>query len=76
MRIFLLRHAEAQPKTEVARDEDRALTPKGETRLRKAARGLRRLDLFPDRILIASVTSMDAIAVAVDDRTPISDAFG
>ena len=51
MRIFLLRHAEAQPKEEVDRDEDRTLTVKGETRLRKAARGLRRLDIFPERVL-------------------------
>jgi len=51
MRLFLLRHVEAQSPREVERDEDRAVTARGETRLRKACRGLRRLDIFPDRIL-------------------------
>ena len=55
MRIFLLRHAEAQDAAEVERDEDRALTAKGVTRLRKASRGLRRLDIFPDRILTSPI---------------------
>lgn len=50
MRVFLMRHGEAQPAEEVARDEDRALTDKGESRLRKACRGLRRLEVFPERI--------------------------
>ena len=51
MRLFLLRHVEAQSPEEVERDEERAITSRGENRLRKACRGLRRLDIFPDRIL-------------------------
>lgn len=51
MRIFLVRHAEAQPLDTVENDEDRALTPEGAEKTRKACRGLRRMDLFPNRIL-------------------------
>ncbi len=51
MRIFLLRHGEAEPADSAERDEERALTDKGAKRLRKAGRGFRRLDIFPDRIL-------------------------
>lgn len=50
MRVFLMRHGEAQPAEEAPRDEDRALTDKGEARLHKACRGLRRLEVFPERI--------------------------
>ncbi|HQJ53246.1 MAG TPA: phosphohistidine phosphatase SixA [Planctomycetota bacterium] len=56
MRVFLLRHGEAQPDEDVPRDEDRALTEKGETRLHKACRGLRRLEVFPERIFTSPVT--------------------
>ena len=50
MRIFLIRHTEAQPLEEVSSDEERTITVKGEKRIRKAAQGLRRLNLFPERI--------------------------
>ncbi len=56
MRVFLMRHGEAQPAEEVARDEDRTLTEKGETRLHKACRGLRRLEVLPERIFTSPST--------------------
>ena len=51
MWIYLMRHVEAQPREEVSDDDGRAITARGEQRLRKAMRGLRRLELFPDRLL-------------------------
>ncbi len=56
MRVFLMRHGEAQAAEEVERDEDRALTDKGEMRLHKACRGLRRLEIFPERLFSSPVT--------------------
>jgi phosphohistidine phosphatase len=55
MRIFLVRHLQAQPADEVERDEDREVAGKAEIRLRKACRGLRRLEIYPDRILTSPV---------------------
>ncbi len=68
MRVFLIRHVEAQPKDEVERDEDRSITPRGETKLRKGARGLRRLDLFPDRILTSPLKRAVATAHIIADE--------
>jgi len=45
MKIFLMRHADAQKSDEIPRDRDRALTEKGKTKLVKEGGGFRRLGL-------------------------------
>ena len=85
MRIFIMRHTEAQPPEEVDQDEDRTITVKGEKKIRKAAKGLRRLDIFPERILssplkralqtseiIADELGFTADIEAVDELSPES----
>jgi len=53
MNLYLLRHGIAVPNDdpENAPDRDRPLTPKGVKRMRKAARGLRRLGIPFDSVL-------------------------
>jgi phosphohistidine phosphatase len=51
MNLYLLRHGIAVSAEETAPDGERPLTPKGVKRLRKAARGLRRLGVSFDVIL-------------------------
>lgn len=52
MRLLLIRHATAVPSgTQGIPDAERELTPRGEKRFRKAARGLARLVKRPDAIL-------------------------
>ena len=51
MNIYLLRHGIAVSAEETAPDEDRPLTAKGIKRMRKGARGLRRLGLDFDAVL-------------------------
>jgi phosphohistidine phosphatase len=52
-RIYLVRHGEAEDVSSTGRDRDRALTPDGHTRTRRAARGLARFDSIPD-LLVSS----------------------
>jgi phosphohistidine phosphatase len=52
VRLLLIRHASALPRgTPGVRDEDRPLTPRGEQRFTKAARGLASLVSRPDGLL-------------------------
>lgn len=52
--LYILRHGIAvAPGTPGIADDDRPLTPKGRKRLREIGRGLSRLDLNPDRIVIS-----------------------
>ena len=52
MKLILIRHAEAVERgTAGVSDEDRPLTPAGEKRFRKAARGLARVARRPDLLL-------------------------
>lgn len=52
MRVLLIRHATAVPQgTPGITDNDRPLTPRGERRFRKAARGLARVARPPDALL-------------------------
>ncbi|HYA30643.1 MAG TPA: phosphohistidine phosphatase SixA [Acidobacteriota bacterium] len=57
MNLYLLRHgiAVAADDPEVAHDRERQLTQKGSKRIRRAARGLRRLDIPLDAILTSPV---------------------
>lgn len=57
MNLYLMRHGIAVAADESAgtRDNERPLTPKGVKRLRRAARGIRRLDIVFDGILTSPV---------------------
>ena len=51
-RLIVVRHGIAIPReTPGVPDEDRPLTPKGERRIQQVARGLKALDLDPERIV-------------------------
>ena len=67
MNLYLMRHGIALPADDpsVAHDGDRPLTPKGIKRTRKAARGLRRLNIPFDVILTSPVLRAPQTADAV-----------
>jgi phosphohistidine phosphatase len=67
MNLYLMRHGIALPADDpsVAHDGDRPLTPKGIKRTRKAARGLRRLNIPFDVILTSPVLRARQTADAV-----------
>ena len=88
MRVFFMRHTDAQPLDPEGndRDEDREINKAGEKRIIKEARGLRRLAIFPDRIfssplkravqsseLIAKELNFSGDIEAVDELSPLSD---
>jgi phosphohistidine phosphatase len=52
-RIYLVRHGEAEDVSSTGRDRDRALTPDGRARTRRAARGLARFEAEP-ALLVSS----------------------
>jgi phosphohistidine phosphatase len=52
MDLYILRHAIAEPLTpRIARDSERSLTPEGETKMWRIAKGMKMLDLSFDLIL-------------------------
>ena len=51
MKLYVLRHAEAEPGAGGTSDEMRQLTERGKARMAEAARGMRRLGLEFDAIL-------------------------
>jgi phosphohistidine phosphatase len=51
MKLYVLRHAEAEPATGGMSDEERQLTEQGKERMAQAARGMRRLGLEFDAIM-------------------------
>lgn len=51
MKLYLLRHAIAEARSESGADEDRALTPKGRARMIRAAQGLKKMRVRPEVIL-------------------------
>ena len=53
MRLFFLRHGIAEDQSNSLRDFDRALTAEGRAELENVARGLRRLKVTPDPILVS-----------------------
>jgi phosphohistidine phosphatase SixA len=55
MTIYLMRHGQAAPKTEVATDGERPLSPEGRTEAYAAANGFKRLGLPVDRIWTSSL---------------------
>ena len=77
MNLYLMRHgiAVAADEPAVTRDNERPLTPKGVKRLRRAARGIRRLDVAFDGILTSPVLrarqTAEIVASAFDPRPSI-----
>jgi phosphohistidine phosphatase len=64
--LYILRHGiAAQPGTPGIADDERALTEKGEKRMRQIARGLRALDLKLDRIVTSPLIRARATAEIV-----------
>jgi phosphohistidine phosphatase len=51
LHLYLVRHAIAEEATEGMRDSDRRLTEEGIRRMLRAARGLRRIGVAPDRVV-------------------------
>jgi phosphohistidine phosphatase len=83
MNLYLLRHGIAINAEEAASDGERPLTEKGDKRMRKAVRGLRRLDIAFDAILtsplararqtaeiVAAGLSLDAHLSVVESLQP------
>jgi phosphohistidine phosphatase len=57
MRLYIVRHAIAAPHgTPGTKEEDRALTEEGISKMQQAAAGLRALDYIPDLILSSPLT--------------------
>jgi phosphohistidine phosphatase len=78
--LYILRHGIAvDPGTPGIPDDDRPLTPRGRKRMREIARGLRRLDLRPDRIVTSPLPRASATAEIVagvlgaEDRLETAD---
>ncbi len=75
-RLYLVRHGIAVPhgSLEYAED-DRPLTPKGETRIRQVARGLRRLGVKVDHIVTSPLPRAARTAELVAESLGIADAL-
>ena len=66
--LYIVRHGIAvDPGTPGIPDAERPLTPKGEKRMRQIARGLRMLDLNPDRIITSPLPRARATAEIIAD---------
>lgn len=69
MLLYLVRHGEAVPyNTPGISDDDRPLTDDGERRMRKAARGLKRLKVDPERILTSPLPRARRTAEIIAER--------
>lgn len=78
--LYVLRHGIAVPHGSIDYEEDeRPLTPKGRKRMTEVARGLRRLDVAPDRILSSPLprarqtAEIVAGVLKLDDRLELAD---
>jgi phosphohistidine phosphatase len=66
--LYIVRHGIAvDPGTPGIPYDERPLTPKGEKRMRQIARGLRMLDLKPDRIITSPLPRARATAEIIAD---------
>jgi phosphohistidine phosphatase len=81
-RLFLVRHGIALPHgSPGVAEDDRPLTPRGERRVRRIARGLRRLGVEPDRVITSPLPrarrTAEIIAGVLDltDRLEEADAL-
>lgn len=71
--LYLLRHGIAEPPgTADFPDDDRPLTPAGERKMRRIAKGLRRLDLKLDRIVTSPLPRARRTAEIVADQLRLS----
>jgi phosphohistidine phosphatase len=69
--VVLVRHAIAEERRAGLRDAARRLTPEGVEKLEKAAAGLKRLGVAPDRILTSPLTrAADTAAGRAEDLAP------
>lgn len=75
MRLYIVRHAIAAPHgTPGVSDDDRPLTDEGIKKMRKAAAGLKSLDVFPDAILTSPLPRARETAEIV--RSALGPAIG
>lgn len=77
MRIYLLRHGDAEDEAASRRDFDRRLTPEGIERMRAEARGMKALGLTFDMIftspLLRAHETANIVAETLDMPAPIVD---
>ncbi len=74
MKLYVLRHAEAEPGAGGTSDEARQLTERGKARMAEAARGMRRLGLEFDAILTSPLSrarqTAEIVAAEYDNQPP------
>ncbi len=74
MILYILRHAQAEDEAAPGGDEARQLTPRGRSRMRSAAAGLRRMDVKLDGIvtspLARAAQTADIVAAAYANDPP------
>jgi len=69
--LILVRHAIAEDRQAGKRDAERRLTPEGASKLVRAARGLRTLEIEPDRVLTSPlVRAVETAALLVEVLAP------
>jgi phosphohistidine phosphatase len=75
MKLYLLRHAEAEPHAGATSDEARQLTERGKDRIAQAARGLRRLGVEFDALLSSPLTralqTAEIVAAEYNNSPPV-----
>lgn len=78
--LYLVRHGIAVPSgTPGIPDSERPLTPKGEQRMKRIAKGLKRLDVQPDRICTSPLpralrtAEIIAAGLGLEDRLEIAE---
>lgn len=69
-RIYIVRHAIAEDVSASGRDEDRALTPEGRKKMKRAARGLATLGITPARLLASPLVRAQQTAEIVREALP------
>ncbi len=73
MKLFILRHADAEPARTGENDRDRALTDKGREQSRKVGRFLRTRELTPDAVFTSPCTRARQTAEVVCEEACLDD---
>jgi len=73
--IYLVRHAIAAPATAGMSDEDRPLTAEGQEKMRRAAQGLRQLDVAPDVLLASPLRRAQETAAVIAGELHLESAI-
>ncbi len=77
MDLFIVRHAEAEPRRAGRDDARRALTEDGERRWRRSVAGLERLEVKLDHLLhspwLRAVQTADALAKLLDGESAVTE---